>query len=315
MRAALLAVLVAVYATQSFAQTAPKSTDPRVVWWLDPRVPWSQMEQLATSVVVKPGVSVQKFPEPGYKVSGTPDYQLWRGSDPLNSSRKAFRHQITPKQPKYDSYSHRAEITAQWANWGETIIRGVDYWIAFAIKPGADMFGHTNGRISLMDLHNVPDAGDDPGFPPPFAFYSDPGAWQFTSNWNPNNPTRWSQVQNRIGGAGSATVWRETNPQVNTWHKFVIKARFHWDSRQGPYIQIWKATGSGGLVKVASRYGPNAYNDAAVYIPQKFGFYKWDSWGTTTSRTMYTKGYYVLRAASGTPTLDQNSMLALLNQI
>ena len=145
--------------------------------------------------------------------------------------------------------------------------------------------------------------------------YSDGTKWFFWSHWNPNNPTTWSQVQNRQGGAGTTTLWSESNPDKNVWHKFVMKVRFHWDARQGPCIQIWRAKGTGAPVMIVNRSGPNCYNDKAVYIPQKFGLYKWDSWGSTTSRTMYHKGYYILRAAPGTPTLDVNSMFELLNQI
>ena len=69
MRSAVFLVLMGMYAVNVWA-TAPTSTDPRVVWWLDPRVPWAGIKQIASYNTAKPDKSVQTIPEPGLKGSG-----------------------------------------------------------------------------------------------------------------------------------------------------------------------------------------------------------------------------------------------------
>ncbi len=62
----------------------------------------------------------------------------------------------------------------------------------------------------------------------------------------------------------------------------------------------------------------NAFRETGGYHPWKFGSYFWDvnnSWGTSNSRTIYTKGIQAFRDQPGTPTLNVNSMLALMRSL
>ena len=53
------------------------------------------------------------------------------------------------------------------------------------------------------------------------------------------------------------------------------------------------------------------------YIPQKFGLYQWNvnSWGSSITRTLYTKGLHVFRDQSGSPALSVNTMLEYIRAI
>jgi hypothetical protein len=286
---------------------APASTDPRVIYWVDPRMNFSSMQKWRPSrQVVKPNGWLSETPEPGV-IGANGDFTLSRAVDPLAPTKAAFRHRISNRFPTWDGSTFRSEITANWSNDGTNITRGVDYWVAWAIKLDPDMLQAGNGSASILDFHAVPDPSDTQRVSS-FSMYAGEGSWNFRVNWNPNALTL-------AGDTQSQTLWRETNPSTSQWHKFVFKVRFHWDPAQRPYIRIWRAVDDGPLVQIASRDGPNAYNDNATFIPQKFGIYRWDAWSGSTNRTAYTKGMYVVRDASGVTPLNEAAMLALLNQI
>ena len=110
-------------------------------------------------------------------------------------------------------------------------------------------------------------------------------------------------------------LWSERGPALDRWHWFAMKARFHWDDAAQPYLQIWRAVGDEPPMLIASRQGPNAFNDRAPFLPQKFGLYRWDPWTGAPTRTLYSKGFYVLRDLPGATPLDEHAMIALLRSI
>lgn len=106
--------------------------------------------------------------------------------------------------------------------------------------------------------------------------------------------------------------------QKGTWNYIVIQWRFEWDESKGPYTRLWRAVGNGPPVQIVNTDVANAYRESAGYHPWKFGLYMWDinkGWGTSPTRTIYTKGLYILKDEPGDPTLDVNTLLSLLRSI
>jgi hypothetical protein len=277
-----------------------------VIYWVDPRLPLAQLRPSnAVSQVSGPNRVLADVAEPGILGAGG-DYALLRGADPLTPSRAAFRHRLGQTFPMSGD-TYRSEITANWTTDGTNLLQGVDYWVAWAVKLDPDLVQAGGGEVSLLDFHAAPDV-EDTQTNSPFHLFVNNNTWRLVSLWNPAAVTL--REQTRL-----VTLWQENAPATDRWHHFVMKVRFHWDAARSPYLRVWKASGTGPLTLIASRDGPNAYNDRAPFLPQKFGLYRWDPWVGLPTRTVYTKGLYLLRDVPGTPTLDEAAMLALLGAI
>lgn len=294
--------------TPGTSPSALTSTDPRVVYWIDPRAElrdlakWSSVTQVHGDNQLLASVS-----EPGILGAGS-DYALSRGADPLDPSRSAYRHRIAGAFPTWGTEgARRSEISADWSAKGHTVLRGVDYWIAFAMKFDPDMFGGSNGDASLLDFHQVPDPGES-WLPSSLSMYSGDDSLSFVVRWHAGQPTI-------AKNPPSKTLWNESSPSMTEWHRFVMKLRLHWDPGQQPYVRIWRAVGEGPTKKIVDYSGPNDYENNAPYVPQKFGLYRWDAWTGKPTRTMYTKGFYVIRDESGSPTLEENAVMDMLKEI
>ncbi|MBP8308198.1 MAG: heparin lyase I family protein [Burkholderiaceae bacterium] len=277
-----------------------------MVYWVDPRQPFAEMRRWnAATQVAGPNRALADVAEPGIVGAGA-DYALSRVTDPLVPTRAAFRHRLSAAFPMWGD-TYRSEISANWGNDGTTVVQGLDYWIAWSVKLEPDLVQVGGGEVSLLDFHVVPDAGDTQNNSPFHLFLND-SAWRLVSL---NNPDARTLKERTV----LTTLWRESSPATDRWHRFVMKVRFHWDGARSPYIRVWKASGEGPLALIVNRDGPNAFNDQAVYLPQKFGLYRWDPWVGAPTRTLYTKGFYVLRDLAGPSTLDEQAMLALLDRI
>lgn len=287
---------------------AISSSDPRVVYWVDPRKGFADLRKWGPVTQVHgPNMMLADVAEPGIIGAGS-DYAFSRVSDPLDSRRAAFRHRLSGTFPTWgNAGARRSEISANWSNDGTNVTRGVDYWIAFAVKFDPDMFGSGNSGASLVDFHQVPDSGEA-WLPSSLSMYAGEDNISFV--------VRWDSAQPSIPlNPPSQTLWRETSPSTTEWHRFVMKVRLHWDPARKPYVRVWRSIGDAPLQQIVSYDGPNDYNNNAAYIPQKFGLYRWDSWTGKPTRTIYTKGYYVIKDGTGSPTIDAQSMLHLLNGI
>lgn len=292
-------------ASSSAARLQP--TDPRVVYWVDPRRSFAELRRWGpVRQSAGPNAELADVDAPGIP-GADGDHTLSRVADPLDPRKMAFRHRISPAFPSWLDGTWRSEITANWSDDGSNVVRGVDYWVGYAVKFDKDILAADSGEASLLDFHVVPDA-DDRNLTSPFHLYINNGALRIQSLSNPNAVTDARDSVQRI-------LWREEKLGSDVWHYFVIKVRFHWDERKRPYLRIWKARGKGPLKRIVDHAGPNAYNDEACYLPQKFGLYRWDPFSGETTRTVYTKGLYVLRDQPGSPRLNARSLLALLRSI
>ncbi len=281
-------------------------SDPRVVYWVDPRLPLAELRAWnPVSQVAGPNRPLADVPEPGVGGAGG-DYALSRVADPLAPGRSAFRHRLSPQFPMWGS-TYRSEISANWSNDGTNVSQGQDYWIAWAVKLEPDLLQPGNGEVSLLDFHVVPDPGDTQNNSS-FHLFLNENTWRIVSLSNPNAVTLKEQTN-------LVTLWRESGLRTDRWYKFVMKARFHWDASRSPSLRIWRAVGDGPLEAIAARDGPNAFNDRASYVPQKFGLYRWDPWAGSPTRTLYTKGLFVLRDRPDLPALSEIQMLGLIDAL
>ncbi|HML96708.1 MAG TPA: heparin lyase I family protein [Thermodesulfobacteriota bacterium] len=286
----------------------PDSRDSRVIYWIDPRQTYAEGRKWnAATQVSGPNQVLADVQEPGIIGLGS-DYALSRVADPLDPTKAAFRHRIAEAFPTWGTVgARRSEISADWSSKGATVMRGVDYWIAFAVKFEPDMFGSGNGGASLMDFHQVPDSGEN-WLPSSLSMYSGDNDISFVVRWDSGQPTVASNPP-------SKSLWSESAPSTTQWHRFVMKVRLNWDAAQKPYVRIWRAVGNGPVQLIVSHDGPNDYNNNAPYIPQKFGLYRWDDWSGKPTRTMYTKGFYVIKDQPGSPALDEHVLMSLLGKI
>ena len=127
---------------------------------------------------------------------------------------------------------------------------------------------------------------------------------------------------NRVlnGGTSTRSTTRVFNQSIQkgVWHYVIVQFKLHWDSSKGPYFRVWRATSGVSPVQIASSNIANNYNESVTYSPQKFGLYMWNissGWGTSNSRTLYTKGLHVFKDASGSPALIVGSMLESIRGI
>jgi len=298
----------AVPAANTGAVSTIDSSDPRVVWWIDPRMRLADLKKWqGVTQVYGPNQHLENVPEPGIVGSGT-DYALSRSVDPLDSTKSAFRHRLSSAFPTWGSVgATRSEISANWTSDGTNVMRGVDYWVAFAVKFDPDMFGSGNGGASLLEFHQVPDEGEN-WLPSSFNMYASENAISFSVRWDTAQPSISKNPAQK-------TLWSESGPSTTQWHWIVMKVRLHWDSTRNPYMKIWRAVGNGPLQQLVDYDGPNDYRNNAPYIPQKFGVYRWDAWSGKPTRTIHTKGLYVIKADTGSPVINEQSMLGLLRQI
>jgi hypothetical protein len=295
-------------ATTSAPTAILTSSDARVVWWIDPRKPFADLKKWkGITQIHGPNQRLEELPEPGVIGSGT-DYAFSRGVDPLDSTKAAFRHRIGNSFPTWGTVgARRSEVSANWSSDGTNTLRGVEYWMAFAIKFDPDMFGTGNGSASLMEFHQVPDPGEN-WIPSGLNMYAGENSISFSVRWDTSQP---SIAKN----PAQKTIWSESAPSTTQWHWIVMKFRMHWDVAQKPYVTIWRAVGDGPLKQLVDYHGPIEFNNVTPYIPQKFGIYRWDSWSGKPTRTMYTKGAYVFKVGAGTPAVNEQSLLEMLRQI
>ncbi len=284
--------------------TAPGVNDPRRAYWLDPRLPFAQSASSAMSqVAAQPNLVYQTLPDTGL-LGANGEHTFQRVVDPLNSGKRAFLHRIKPEYPSWGGGgTWRSEVSSPGQNDGTNVVRGQEYWMAYAFKPESDV-ANGSASVSILDVHAAD--GSSNGGPSPISVIAGKGGLSIIRSWNP--------------------VFYGTTPQreyysvpfdTTQWNYLIFNFRFHYDSSQAPFLKIWQVSGDGALTQRVNVQGPVGYNETPVQQAVKFGLYRWDAWGgdPVQSRTSYTKGLYLFKAGSGSPALDQNAMLALLKSI
>lgn len=299
--------------------SAPTINDPRVKWWIDPRNSFASISQTAllqTNTTPFSLYTVQSLSEPGqYGEDG--QLRFGKEADPLDSTHRAFAHRLNSSYSRFtiipiqgaSYYSNLSYVTGPWDASGASPMQEEPVWIAFSIKFNSDMFGHNGDSLAFMELHNVPDSYDSEPMAH-FAMLAGQNDIQIISRSNPNSAGTQASRTDR-------TLFSESNPSTTQWHHFVIQANFTSNSSRNPYIRIWRKLGNGAPVQIVNSTAINAYNDQAKYMPPYFGMYMWNAngMGNKSTRTLFSKGMYILRDAAGSTPLSQESMFALLGGV
>lgn len=319
---ALCLLLAAFQAMGPAAATAAdlSASDPRVKWWVDPRQPLQRLKHEAYLMTNADPFSlpqVKGVAEPGQRGEDS-QLRFGRVKDPLNSAKWAFVHRIAsgyspfrmlsrPNGPGYNA--NMSSVTGPWSGSGESPMQNEPVWIAFAVKFEPDMFGHRGKSLSFMELHHVPD-GHDSNPLAHFAMFADQNELSIVSRADPN-------TVGTVNTRQDTTLFRERNPSTTQWHYFVIQARFTYSAARDPYLRIWRRVGSGPVEQIADHKDINAYNDAARYMPPYFGIYMWDhsGFGNSPTRTLYTKGMFILRDEPMSPNLNAGALFSLLDSV
>ena len=296
---------------------APTSSDSRVINWVDPNIAWAQQPWpsapghamlMQVSDTWNASRAVQDLPEPGIIGAGS-DYTFSRVTDPSNGAKKAILHRNRNDFPRWGQ-SHRSSFSGQG---GGNMLEGVDYWIAFAMRIDSSWTTGSN-TMGVLDVHhNNWDAGPygrPTNFPwAPFSInaYSDRSyTVQVHGCYQPGG-TQANITSTTLHSSGVVTA--------GDWHKLAIRVRLATSWAQIPRVSVYRKINSGSIVELANRSDvPISYYDVPAnnhYL--KAGQYQWDA--TANDRTTYTKGVMMLRDAAGSPTLDQTSIIALLDSL
>lgn len=291
---------------------APTASDPRVVNWVDPNVPFSQVPLYQGRYQnYQPNGNLTDVSEPGILgrlANGTPatDYALLRAAHPVAAGQMGYRHRIRSDWqvygPSYGDTTYRSEIL-QPGEGVYTINRGVTYWVALSFTYMSDILAVGADEMSLLDLHVIEDAGDGFG-PGPLAFFLDNGNATFQLRYNPNNPT--------IPANSTIVASYTFSPTASVEYQLVMQVRVNFAGNG--LCNLWvRPSNTNVATQVVNYAGPLGYNDANTYTYLKTGIYFFgapNGWGGANERTLWTRGFKVLRDEPGTPTLNQQSMFA-----
>jgi hypothetical protein len=124
----------------------------------------------------------------------------------------------------------------------------------------------------------------------------------------------WGQYTS--GAAKDSTdLWTsETISLPSAWQHFVIRFKVSRSLASGPFVQLWRAIGTGALTQVVNKtatadepFGYVGMDPNSCFL--KLGVYRWD---LDTRKTMWATGMYAFRDEPGTPTITADAMHSLL---
>lgn len=302
----------------------PGPNDPRIVASIDPSNALSTYPRSRFSLQLGRDVEgtnierdVTTFPEPGYLDWKVNQFTVMRGADPTNPSKRALRHKIIRGMSyRLDSGSYarngqsyesaRASLLSRWSATSPAVLRdGVPYWAAFAVYLDSDHpFDGTGDHISILSLGHAVSSKNVQSMNKIDLMKN--GQLRF---WVQSNAVLDGSDKTRTGNVFDFPVTKKV------WNYFVIQWKYEWDASKRPYTRLWRAVGSGSPVQLVNTNIANSFRESAGYHPWKFGLYMWninEGWGLSSTRTIYTKGLQILKDQPGTPTLNVDSMLALI---
>lgn len=308
--------LISIQGAAADLTAIPASNDPRFVASIDPNLSLASYPKSRFSLQLGQDTSgknierdITTFPEPGYVDWKVNQFTVMREADPANPSKKAFRHKILKGMSyRQDStyQSARASTMSMWSASSPYVLKdSIPYWAAFAVYVGNDHPLNGSGdHISILSLGHAVTSSN-------------------TQSMNKLDLRKdgklrfWIQSNNVLNGTNATAQGRVYDFPVTkgVWNYIIIQWKYEWDVAKGPYTRLWRAVGTGAPVQIVNTNIANSFRESAGYHPWKFGLYMWDinnGWGSSSSRTIYTKGLQILKDQPGTPKLDVNSMLALV---
>jgi hypothetical protein len=280
--------------------------DPRWVWDMDPRQSFGALTAYRGNRQVSDMVWAN-WTDPGVlPVNDGVNQTFERVLDPEGSGQYVYRLQIHKDRAVGSAYlpgTWRSEVS----NTMDTPEWDTEYWLAVAVRL-ADDWAAPDPLINIFEFH-VPYPQPNPVAVSPFYMLCGSGNFRAVVRYNAGYPSNQNDY----------TVARDVSIAAtrNVWHYFVINFRLGADNPAN-FLRLWHAQGSGALNQIIDYTGRIGYDSATTARSNfaKHGLYYWDAtWPSgSTSRTMWTKGFRLIRAAAGTPTLNQNEMLALMRE-
>ena len=308
MRAIFLVFSFLVFTVNAWAQSVPTASDPRRVAFVSPYLsyntyPWGTYRfQVGNSEPL-----INTISEPGWYDPKISQHTVSKTADPANGSKKVFRHKLVKGMSYRSDNTARASILGGWGS-SSVFVDGTPYWAAFALYVDKDHpLNGTGDHMTVLSLGH-PVSSKNTQSQNVFFVRKD-GKVRFLISSN--------SVLN-----GTSSTYKSSSfdkpIQKGVWNYFIVQWKYHWDVSKGPYTRVWHAVGSGAPVQWINTNIANAFRESAGYHPWKFGGYLWNvgaGWGSSNSRTIYTKGIQAFRDQPGTPTLNVNSMLALMRSL
>ena len=179
---------------------------------------------------------------------------MWNGEQNSNRSEIQGYRQKNPRYKQHKGYYQRFDET----------------WIGFSIYfPTNNWKPDTKSKEVVFQLHGSADKGE-PSKSPPLSLKVDLGStecyWQV--RWDENLISNSAQPSGP--GAGVEELWKGPIDKDH-WTDWVIHAIWDYASDGIGFMEIWR-----NGEKVATRRGPNLYNDDLGMRGPIFGIYKWD---------------------------------------
>ena len=278
------------------------NSDPRWVWELDPKRPWGELTTYRGNRQVT-NLALTQFTNAGALPTNDGTNQIYeRVLDPLSSGEFVYRNQL-----RYDRAAGSGWSAGTWrseiSNTNMEPVWGTEYWSVCAVLLSDD-FAASTPSINIWEYH-VPSPNVTPVGISPVTMFAGP-TFSFSIRYNASLPSGANDYT--TGATWSATATR------NVWHYFVMHFKLGADSTSN-FFRLWHKNGTGALNQVVNYTGRIGYDAAtsARYNYAKHGLYAWSWDGSNPTRTMHSKGFRIIEASAGTPTIDENEMLALMD--
>jgi hypothetical protein len=311
MRLTFIACVLGLCTFNAWAQSVPNASDSRTVAWIAPQIAYSGYPKYRYQFQVSNSEpSINSIAEPGWYDSKIKQHTVAKVADPASGSKKALRHKLI-KGMSYRTNDNpdtaRASVLSSWN--GAAVLRpSTPYWAAYAFYVDNDHpLNGSGGDLNILSLGHPVSSKNQQSMNA--LFLQRNGTIRFLISSN--------QVLDGTNSTYKGTSYTRSIKK-GVWNYIIVQWKYEWDKAKGPYTRVWHAVGNGSPVQWVNTTIPNEFRESKGYHPWKFGEYMWDisaGWGASSSRTIYTKGLQILRDQGGSPTLNVNSMLALMRSM
>ena len=312
-------------ATASF----PLPSDTRTIAYLDPALPWASQNAAvpggyggdlwpqfnndwfvgAANNPPTSGNRTAQIPEVGLSYSGIT--VIDRLADPADGAKQAFLHRLHPSVPTFaGSTARSAYLTPDYLPYN------TDLWVAFAIR----FSGWPGKTTTFFDVHDV--AGQPmPGNPSRVSPHTQsPVQCWITSDGRCTWGVNGSYLPNYTAGQTTNSLQTPTAPVsagsgiASGWHRYVIQFRAARSQATGPFCRIWRQIDNGAETLLHDISGvPVGYYDTPTdKLFAKLGLYQFEL--PASDFTAHTKGLYVFRGQTATPSLTPSGLFAMLRE-
>lgn len=276
--------------------------------WVDPRETWAALPA---------GEYQSQTPGGSYDPSGNTEpgvlapngtALMTHVAAPNNANGFAILHRVLSTVPAADGYWRSGFNTGAA---GRRLQFGTKYMEAVGFYFPAKTLEANQKELDIYEHHTAysPNGGMHSGFV----------MYLRTNNSNPRLDITLRYSPDGTSGSQVTQAVLTVPLQANKWYFFFHKFMHHWDLGKAPYNYIWYAIDGGAITALEKKDVRNAAwtdNPALAHTYAKNELYQYYAWSAgVTERSHYSTGMMIWRDAGGTPTIDQNSAIALLRSI